>query len=269
MKKLTLLILLLFIPLIMGATVPWSTGPCGDGNDAYVKLLLHCNGVNGSTTFTDSSTSGKTVTAGGTPNIATISTARSRYGGASGLFVGGGSYSLGWAGSCLYLADSDDWFLGTGDFTIDFWVMFTELPTTDTDGHDYAFIFSQNDSDTHQTGLALHNVANLYYWTFYTTDTTATTLFSTLTTISINTWYHVEIDRSGNDFYLFQNGNQLATTNNSVSIPDRAARMFIGTYGRSGAEYADNFIGYLDEVRWSKGIARHTASFKPYSCEYQ
>src|SRR3990167_7743345 len=55
--------------------------------DSYTKLLLHMDGTNGSTTFTDEI--GKTVTANGN---AQISTAQSKFGGASGLFNGAGDW---------------------------------------------------------------------------------------------------------------------------------------------------------------------------------
>ena len=54
-----------------------------------VELLLHLNGSNGSTTFTDSSSNGLTVTRGG--NV-TISTAQAKFGGASAVFDGSGDY---------------------------------------------------------------------------------------------------------------------------------------------------------------------------------
>ena len=54
------------------------------GLDANTKLLLHYNGADGSTTFTDSETTPKTVTAHGSVQI---DTAQSKFGGASGLFT--------------------------------------------------------------------------------------------------------------------------------------------------------------------------------------
>ena len=75
--------------------------------DIYTKSLLHFNGADASTTFTDES--GKAWTASG---HAQIDTAQSVFGGASGLFDGTDDY--------IYAADSDDWNLGTLDFTVDF-----------------------------------------------------------------------------------------------------------------------------------------------------
>jgi hypothetical protein len=54
-----------------------------------VSLLLHGNGTNGSTTITDNSPTPKTVTAVGN---AQISTAQSKFGGASIAFDGTGDY---------------------------------------------------------------------------------------------------------------------------------------------------------------------------------
>jgi len=83
-------------------------------SDTYysnVSLLLHCDGSNGSTTFTDNSPSPKTVTANGN---ASVSTAQSKFGGASAVFDGTGDY--------LSLDGSSGFAFGTGDFTIEFWL---------------------------------------------------------------------------------------------------------------------------------------------------
>ena len=61
----------------------------GDQYYNSCSLLLHCDGTNGSTTFTDNSPSPKTVTA---YNGAAISTVQSKFGGASGLFDGTDDY---------------------------------------------------------------------------------------------------------------------------------------------------------------------------------
>ena len=76
-------------------------------NDA---LLLHFDGADGSTTFTDSSLTPKTFTANGD---AQIDTADSKFSGASGLFDGTDDY--------ITTPDSADFVLGSEDFTIDLW----------------------------------------------------------------------------------------------------------------------------------------------------
>ena len=74
-----------------------------------VVLLLHCDGADGSTTFTD--VKGHTCTANGN---AQIDTAQSKFGGASALFDGTGDY--------LSVADSSDWDLASSQsFTAECW----------------------------------------------------------------------------------------------------------------------------------------------------
>src|SRR5690554_3988242 len=86
---------------------PTETG----GNDSFVKLLIHADGSDGSTTFTDDSATGHTVTTSGS---AQVDTAQSKFGGASALFAAGGS-------DYLAVADHPEFDIGTGDFTVDLW----------------------------------------------------------------------------------------------------------------------------------------------------
>ena len=88
-------------------------------DDSYTKALLHMDGSDGSTTFTDES--GTTWTANGN---AQIDTAQSKFGGASGLFDGASDYL-----QTPYTADHNT---GTGDFTIDQWIRFNSVATTQT-----------------------------------------------------------------------------------------------------------------------------------------
>src|SRR6266487_3394688 len=80
-------------------------------DDSYTKSLLHFDGTNSSTTFTDES--GKTWTANGN---AKIDNSQAEFGGTSGNFDGVVSY--------LSTGSSSD-FSFTGDFTIDTWVKYS------------------------------------------------------------------------------------------------------------------------------------------------
>ena len=80
---------------------------------SIAELILHYDGIDGSTTFTDSTTR-HTITA---YQQAQIDTAQSKFGGASGLFDGTGDY----VAATDNLADFN---FGTDPFTVDFWVRF-------------------------------------------------------------------------------------------------------------------------------------------------
>ena len=76
----------------------------GDANWYYKVLGLHCNGTNGSTTFTD--VKGNTVTANGNAQISTAQYPALTGKTASALFDGAGDY--------LSIPDSADWDFGWG-----------------------------------------------------------------------------------------------------------------------------------------------------------
>ena len=208
-------------------------------SDSFTKLLLHMNGSDGSTTFTDSGDTGHTVTA---IDNAQIDTAESQFGGASGLFDGTGDY--------LTVPDSDDWYFATGDFTIDFWVRFNSLAI--------------------DSGLVGQHVDGQNMWRLWWEQSTSKLKFenfisSNLTldianswSPSTNTWYHVALVRSGNDFLMFIDGTQIGSTITDTSeVSDFAAILTVGTKLFS----TKVLNGWMDEVRISKGIARFTSNF--------
>jgi hypothetical protein len=211
------------------------------GIDGYTKLLLHCNGEDSSTVFVDSSSSGHTVTAHGE---AQIDTAQYKFG-QSGLFDGTSDY--------LSTADSEDWDLGTGNFTIDCWVRFANTGANPT-------ICARTTSS-----------GNYFYLSWESgflrfRDAGGSINFSAAFSISTNTWYHVAVSRSGNDFRIFKNGVQIGTTyTNSASMLARSVGLDVGAMTMS-ANYEMN--GWIDEFRWSKGIARWTSNFTPPTEEY-
>ena len=86
----------------------------------YYKVLgLHCDGTNGSTTFTD--VKGKTVTANGNAQISTAQYPALTGKTSSAYFDGNGDY--------LSIPDSADWDFGTGDFAIRMRVRFSSHTT--------------------------------------------------------------------------------------------------------------------------------------------
>ena len=113
-------------------------------NDANTKLLLHCDGTNGGTTFTDSSGSSHTVTANGGANT---STAQKKFGTASAYFDGTGDF--------LQSADSPDWDL-SGDFTWEMWIR----PATINTGGDAHYLMTQHE-DSNNRVQWFQNTANV------------------------------------------------------------------------------------------------------------
>ena len=94
----------------------WPFSQSADPYFSNVSLLLHMDGSNGSTTFTDNSSNGFTVTANGN---AQISTAQSKWNGASGYFDGAGDF--------LTVPVNSAFELGTGDFDVELWARFDSV----------------------------------------------------------------------------------------------------------------------------------------------
>jgi hypothetical protein len=220
-----------------------------DPDFANVSLLLHMNGTNGSTTFLDSSITAKTVTS---TNGAQISTAQSRFGGASGLFDGVNDY--------LDVSGTTDFDFGTGDFTIE-----TFIRPSSTGG--LRCIFSRQDlGPTGPTSMAVQVRLNgTFLESVFRQSGSATVYVTTGTTaIATNTWTHVAVTRASGTVRLFVAGNVDGTTagvtsslNSTTSTP-KVAALAIATL-----PVTDFFNGYMDEVRVTKGVARYTANFTP------
>lgn len=204
--------------------------PVGDPYAEYVTLLLHMDGANGSSTFTENSYLQNTVTANGS----VISTAQSKFGGASGYFDGATSY--------LSAAELQ---LGTHDFTIEAWIYPVNLTNAGA-------ILNQGDTDS--TGNFLFLIESPGIIVFYADNFPR--LIGT-TNVSTNQWSHVALVRSGSTYALFVNGVADGTytgTHNHNGSPFK-----IGD-GFGGVRFFD---GYIDEVRITKGVARYTANFVP------
>jgi len=220
------------------------------GNDSYTKLLLHCNGVDESTTFTDDSASSHTITANGD---AQIDTAQKKFGTGAILLDGTGDY--------LSIPDSSDWDFGSGDFTIDFWIRFNAFVTG------YNGIFDQF-ANTRAWACSYHTSDGLYF--NWSTNGSSVSGEPRAWTASLNTWYHIAIVRNGTVVKLFVDGTQLGS---DVSIGtdiiyNSNVALFIGAY-HTGDITTDGYInGWMDEIRISKGIARWTSNFTPYTSEY-
>jgi hypothetical protein len=212
------------------------------GIDANTVLMLHMDGADASTTFTDSSSGAKTVTANGN---AQIDTATSKFGGASGLLDGTGDY--------LTLADSDDWDWGTGAFTVDFWFKYNSLAANyQTQFMSTGWAAGLNISLNRPVGPSaeIYVIGNQYNYT-YTADTT--------------TWHHCAVVRNGDTLSVYIDGTAL-DAGQSIAGKDLTG-LTGGLSIGSGTGYAD-FNGWLDEMRVSKGIARWTANFTPATEAY-
>jgi hypothetical protein len=217
----------------------WNSGS-GDIYYPSCSLLCHFDSLNSAGRFIDNSINNFTITSSGD---AQLSDSQYEFGGASAYFDGTGDY--------LTIPSNTALDFGTGSFTIEFWAYFNALSS------------SRMLAERWTTGNA--NSWQLYW---RSTGTSLTFLVGSSTIvlqdpsgsrITTNQWYHVAVARSGSTNRMFIDGTQVASATNSSSLSN-SLPFAIGTQISTGT---NNFNGYIDEFRITKGFARYTASFTP------
>jgi hypothetical protein len=220
------------------------------GNDAFTKILLHMDGANAGTTFTENAIGGSAHT--WTANSATTSTTQAKFG-ATSESCGAG---VGW----IDTPDSADFTLGSGDFTIDCWFYRSGGDGTTR------FICGQVDSAGTTTTASARLCLNGS--NFLTGDAwiggAATTVTGT-TAIAAVGWHHGALTRTGGNLKIWLDGVNEGTTAISGTVQDSANKFAVG---RAGEFASLQWNGFIDEFRLSVGIARWTANFAPPDAAY-
>lgn len=207
-----------------------------DASDPYwssVVALLHFDGTDGSTTFTDEK--GHTFTASGGTEI---DTAESKFGGASGKFTitNGGVES----------SASSDFTLGTGDFTVEFWARWTD------GSGGYMFDFAPGD----RAAIGIY-AGKLFYYD-PTTGGYGSLYNGPSESLYRNQWNHIAVARSSGTLRAFLNGVKWGEQTSALDIiGDKVV------FGKWFAGSGYDFVGHIDDGRITEGVARYTANFTP------
>jgi len=209
-------------------------------DDANNVLLLHMDGVNGSTTFIDDSggRGQKGIQAIGN---AQLSTAQLKFGVSSALFDGTGDY----------LIVSSNPLPSTGNFTVEFWIRPTALAGIRP-------VWSNRDTNGTNRGVLYLSGTGLTWWN-------GDTNLNHGITMSVNTWYHIACVLDGGTRRLFVNGADMVTINDGYIAGDVFQ---IGRADYSGTAFSSELPGYIDEFRVSN-TARYTANFTPSTTPFQ
>ena len=217
-----------------------------DADFDKVSLLLHCDGADGSTTFTDNSPGSKIVTA---YDGARISTAQSKFGGASAVFDGINDYL-----SAPAHADFD---FGTGDFTLEAWVFQAASSA-------YSSIICRQKNIGAEGLFQLRLSSGKPEFVFCANSSYSVVTLSAAQSIAANTWTHIALSRLGGIGRLFVDG-VLADAKSIAGTLNVAGRPL--TIGALNTGNSTNllafFSGHIDEARITKGAARYTANFTP------
>ena len=174
---------------------------------------------------------------------AQVSTSVVKYGTGSMKFNGLNS------GMYLKAPPSQQYYFGTGDFTIEGWIYANN--TTQNGGMFQLATTYTSSTAANQLDFQLYN-GNFYLGSNGGFQSAA------FSTYSANTWYHLAVSRQGTSLKFFVNGTQAGST-----LTD--STNYTGTYLVVGALYDTPYCidGYIDDFRITKGVARYTANFTP------
>jgi len=205
----------------------------GQGIDAYTSLVVHANGEDNGTVFSDSSYNNNVITASG----CVTKTATKKFGSASVYFDGTNDY--------LSTPNSSKFNLGL-TATIDFWI-YPLSATFDNNGQ--------------VIGKALGGSPYTGYYFLFETDgrlrfgsNPGGALLNT-TALEYNQWYHVALVNNNGTCKIYLNGvccqTETGITIGEYDTPFTVGKNTTGNYGKF----------YLDELRVDKGIARWVGNF--------
>ena len=187
---------------------------------------------------------------------AQISTSVKKYGTGSMAFDGTGDY--------LLTRDSPNLTLGAGDFTVEAWVYPTASPIQ-------PIIAAQWDGVGGGTGLSwvllLSNDSNRYLrFALSTNGSGVLTDSVSSTALALNAWNHVALVRCGSVFIAYLNGTSVVryTISAGTALYDATNQVSVG----SSSTGTQNFNGYIDDLRISKGICRYPYNFTPPTAEF-
>ena len=227
-----------------------------EGNEpSYTVLLLHMDGTNNQTVFTDSSGSAKTLTTVGAGVKITT----------TGPFFGTGILTNNGTNAGMTLVQSADFDFGAGDFTIDFWI---KPEGTQPANKGNLFCKAASVSAIGPLGLAVTNGTTQKLCLYMSSNGSTFNIINATFcgTLTSNAWTHVELSRyAATNLYCFTNGIlSLSTTITNLSLYATSATTLIafGNYVNSA------LMGYLDEYRVTKGLCRHTANFTTNKASY-
>lgn len=215
-------------------------GPGGDPDFSNVTALMHFDGTNGSTTFTDEI--GHTFSA---VSGAKLSTANKEFGTAALILNGSSDY--------ITTPDNADFDFGSGDFTIECWVY---ADTSVSNG-----VISKRPATADGWAIEVRNTGALWLRAKVAGSYSDTQVATAGGAVASNTWTYIALTRSGTAWRFFVNGVVQVNTTISGTLDNQSVALAIGNSVYNTPE--DPFNGSIDELRITKGIARYTANFTP------
>lgn len=169
---------------------------------------------------------------------AQVSTSVKKYGTGSMYFDGSGDY--------LSTPDKTQLQLGTGNFTIEFWVYFNSIS-----GYQTIYDKGYNSSG----GLLIQTGPGSGRLVVYS----GAILIVETGTAATGTWVYYALVRNSSTLTLYRDGVSSGSTTITNNF-NNTSSLFLGGSLGGGGYYLN---GYIDDLRITKGVARYTANFTP------
>jgi hypothetical protein len=173
---------------------------------------------------------------------AQLSTAVKKYNNASMYFDG--------TGDGLLVPSSVNFDFGTGNFTIEMWINFTNVTST------WQAVISRAYYNSGGWRLYKNATDNQLRWYGSTTDL----LLTTGSTLASGTWGHVAVVRNSGTLTIYIDGVNRGSNPDSTNY---TPGNFAVEIGQGVVTSAYPVTGYIDDLRITKGYARYTSNFTP------
>ena len=205
-----------------------------------VLLTAQTNSSSNTKVFVDESNFNNIITPTGNTALGSFTPFGSTW---SGYFDG--------TGDALRIAHNTNLDLGSGDFTVEFW-----MNTPAWSGGGTGALVGKKLSDS-TSGWVLYRDGGEP--TKINARLGSTNNFFTTSNVNINVWEHWALVRTGTTLYWFKNGVLDATGSSALNVSDASASFNLG--------YADTWSAYstfyISNLRIVKGTALYTSTFTP------
>lgn len=176
-----------------------------------------------------------------------------------GPFPGAGYVDFDGTGDNIYAANSSDFDFGSGDFTLEMWILSRNVGIT-------AVPFGKrNNTSTYAPIIAVHE-SNANLTIYLSSNGTSWSMSGgagiTIGTMVVNKWHHVAIVRNGNIItgYFDGVGTQIANTSSAFTTNTHNFNI--------GGDATTNYLnGSVSNFRIVKGTALYTSNFTPHVSE--
>jgi len=171
-----------------------------------------------------------------------------------------------WGGSSMYFDGTGDWLKspanifieGTEAFTVECWMNLSNVSSTKgiivgLGSNSFGLRVGQSYlGNVNGLNIVKSGVGDLDYCSF---------------TFATSTWYHIAVCRSGTTIYFFVNGQQQTTQGSGAGSFSftKPTSFYVGCNNDTN----ENFAGYMQDLRITKGYARYTSNFTVPTAAFQ